>query len=258
MTDKKTCFIVGPIGEAGTPTRQLADWLLLGIFKPVLETDELGYSVKRADEDAAPGSITSALIVDLIEADLVVADLTGFNPNAFYELGIRHAIKKPTIHIIAENTRLPFDNKDQRTIFVDITDFRSIESAKLALKNAALSVASEGYKVSNPVSHALAVNALQDSADPKDQLIGEMQERLAVLESRMASSYHPVGIGSKLSRLSQAIDGQTTSSEKSFLRFLETPEGAAAFEAHNSGRSTSARLNALIAAAQDAKDSSPD
>lgn len=180
--------MIGPIGEPGTPTRRLADWLLHGIFKPVLEADELGYAVKRADDDASPGSITGALIIDIIEADLVVADLTGFNPNAFYELGIRHAVHKPTIHVIAERVNLPFDNKDQRTIFVDIGDIESVEAAREQLRSAALAVSEAGYKVTNPVSQAKAINALQDSADPRDQVIADLEQRMTRLEKDRVAS----------------------------------------------------------------------
>ncbi|SFP66350.1 hypothetical protein SAMN04488241_1054 [Sphingomonas rubra] len=176
------CFIVGPIGDGGTETRKLADWLLRGLFKPVLEDESINFIVKRADEDADPGSISSALITDLINADLVIADLTGFNPNAFYELGIRHALQKPTIHVIAENVKLPFDNQDQRTIYVDISDFEAIENAKNRLKAAVLATQVHGYKVSNPVTMAGAITALKTSDDPKDRAIGDMEERLARLE----------------------------------------------------------------------------
>lgn len=182
MPDKRSCFIVGPIGESGTATRKLADLLLNLVIKPILEAEDLNYSVKRADEDADPGSITSALISDLINADLVIADLTGFNPNAFYELGIRHAIQKPTIHIIAQQASLPFDNKDQRTIFVDMSDFDDMQSAKTRLRNAVVAIDIEGYSVSNPVTQAKAVTALRESGDPRDNLIANLEERLARLE----------------------------------------------------------------------------
>lgn len=187
MPDQRVCFIVGPIGEAGTPTRKLADFLLKVIIKPVLEQSDLKYAVKRADEDADPGSITSALISDLIEADLVIADLTGFNPNAFYELGIRHAIQKPTIHIIAQNALLPFDNRDQRTIFVDTTDVDDIESAKKRLRNAVMAIDADGYTVSNPVTHAKTTTALRESGDPRDNVIANLEDRLAQLEWKQAA-----------------------------------------------------------------------
>ena len=206
MADIRNCFIVGPISEAGSATRKLADLLLKLIIKPVLEADDLNYRVKRADEDADPGSITSALITDLINADLVIADLTGFNPNAFYELGIRHAIQKPTIHMIAQQATLPFDNKDQRTIFVDMSDFDNMESAKASLRSAVSAIDAEGYTVSNPVTQAKAVAALKESGDPRDSLIANMEERLARLEKSDEIVRLNLGAG-KTTRIAELLQG---------------------------------------------------
>ncbi len=54
--------------------------------------------------------------------DPVVADLTGLNANAFYELGIRHSAEKPVIHIAKAHTPLPFDNFGHRVTFVDVAE----------------------------------------------------------------------------------------------------------------------------------------
>ena len=104
------CFVVGPIGKDGSPERKHADLLLHAVIKEVLEAEEFGYKVKRADEDADPGMIGDRVISDIIHAELVVADLTDLNPSAFYELGIRHSTLKPTIHVARTDTNLPFDN----------------------------------------------------------------------------------------------------------------------------------------------------
>jgi len=104
------CFVVGPIGKDGSPERKHADLLLNAVIKDVLGAEEFGYKVKRADEDADPGMIGNRMISDIIHAELVVADLTDLNPNAFYELGIRHSREKPTIHVAKSGTQLPFDN----------------------------------------------------------------------------------------------------------------------------------------------------
>ena len=77
------CFVVGPIGTAGSVERKQADLLLHSVIKPVLEAAEFGYTVKRADEDARPGMISDRVITDIINSELVVADLTGLNANAF-------------------------------------------------------------------------------------------------------------------------------------------------------------------------------
>ena len=54
---KQLCFVIGPIGRPGTPERKHADLLLNAVIKPVLQSDDFGYRVKRADEDADPGMI---------------------------------------------------------------------------------------------------------------------------------------------------------------------------------------------------------
>ena len=53
----------------------------------------------------------------LMDAELVIADLTGNNANVYYELSFRHAIAKPVIHMALQDTRLSFDVQDNRTIF---------------------------------------------------------------------------------------------------------------------------------------------
>jgi hypothetical protein len=143
------CFVIGPIGKEGSPERKHADLLLNSVIKQVLETDGFGYKVKRADEDADPGMIGDSMISDIIHADLVVVDLTDLNPNAFYELGIRHSTEKPTIHIARAGTILPFDNAAHRTIFVDLGDWHSTEAGRSHLAAFARAIKEPGYKVSN-------------------------------------------------------------------------------------------------------------
>src|SRR4029077_4166673 len=86
----KTCFVVGPIGDAGSPTRGHADWLLDEIIQPVFAEHFKDFEVIRSDKIAQPGMIDSEVINHLLDADLVIADLTFQNPNVFYEMGIRH------------------------------------------------------------------------------------------------------------------------------------------------------------------------
>jgi len=51
--------------------------------------------VIRADKISEPGIITTQIIGHIVDAELVIADLTDKNPNVFYELAIRHAIRNP-------------------------------------------------------------------------------------------------------------------------------------------------------------------
>lgn len=178
------CFVVGPIGKDGSPERKHADLLLHSVIKEVLEAEEFGYRVKRADEDADPGMISDRVISDIIHAELVVADLTELNPNAFYELGIRHSAEKPAIHVAKHGTPLPFDNASHRTIFIDLSDWQSILRGRTQLAGSARAIQDPGFQISNPITQANASFKMRESEDPRDRVIAELQERVRALEIR--------------------------------------------------------------------------
>lgn len=77
---EKACFVIGPIGDENTPTRNNADTLLRYVIKRGLEPK---YRVTRADEISTPGMINDQVITSIRTADLIVADLHGENPNAY-------------------------------------------------------------------------------------------------------------------------------------------------------------------------------
>jgi hypothetical protein len=185
---KPLCFVIGPIGKDGSPERKHSDLLLNAVIKHVLQQDEFGYLVKRADDDADPGMIGDRMISDIIHSELVVADLTDLNPNAFYELGIRHATEEPTIHIAKMGTVLPFDNVTHRTIFVDLTDWHSTEEARKRLADSVRAIKAPDYKVSNPITQANASFKMRQSDDPRDRVLADMQERMVSIESRFAGT----------------------------------------------------------------------
>jgi hypothetical protein len=180
--------VIGPIGKDGTELRKHADLLLHAIIKHVLESVEFGYQVKRADEDSDPGMIGDRAVTDILRADLVVADLTDLNPNAFYELGIRHATEKPTIHVAKAGTPLPFDNVSHRTIFIDLSDWHSIEGGRSQLARSARAIKNPDFKVSNPITQANASFRMRESADPREVLIADLQERLGSIEARLSDA----------------------------------------------------------------------
>lgn len=131
MNPNKKCFIIAPIGEKDSEIRKRSNIVFNEIIKPI--TEQFSYETKRAPLSES-GIINSKIIKKLFEADLVIADLTNSNPNVFYELGVRHAINKPTIQIIEEGQKLPFDVLPIETIFLEIGDTNSINEFKEGLK----------------------------------------------------------------------------------------------------------------------------
>jgi hypothetical protein len=116
----KVCFFVAPIGDDESETRQHSDLLLASLVEPAIT--ELGLTVIRADGIDRPGVITAQVIEHIAKARLVVADLSFHNPNVFYELALRHATGKPTVHLVRSQDSIPFDIDQFRTIRVDTSD----------------------------------------------------------------------------------------------------------------------------------------
>lgn len=109
---QKTCFVVMGFGkktdfESGR-TLDL-DKSYHNLIKPAVEA--AGLTCVRADEIVHSGLIDVPMYEQLFSADVVVADLSTSNKNAFYELGIRHALKPYTTIVISEDgaKSFPFD-----------------------------------------------------------------------------------------------------------------------------------------------------
>ena len=124
----KDCLIISPIGPTGSEDRRRSDLLCEFLYEPSLQKH--GYKAIRADRIDEAGVITHQVIRHLLECPLVIADLASRNANVFYELGIRHAVGKPFIHVVDEAGKLPFDVATIRTVEVDHNDVKSFETAK--------------------------------------------------------------------------------------------------------------------------------
>ena len=182
----RLCFVIGPIGTPGSNTRKQADFLLNGIIREVLEKSPFEYRVQRADSVTEPGMISDQVISAVSEADLVIADLSEHNPNAFYELAIRHMEAKPVIHMISEGYDIPFDIKDYRLIRFDVTEWRTIEEARANLMAQAQALGRSDYVVSNPVTKARGRKQLRESTDSRDAMIADLVESVTRLEQRIS------------------------------------------------------------------------
>ena len=105
------CFVVMGFGkkiDLATGRELDLDKSYNSIIKPAVQA--AGYQCIRADEVQQSGMIDVPMYKLLYEAELVVADLSTTNPNAIFELGVRHALKRRATIIIAESKfTIPFD-----------------------------------------------------------------------------------------------------------------------------------------------------
>jgi hypothetical protein len=56
--------------------------------------EEAGFRCQPADELGGPGAITEVVLTAIVDAAVLVADLSGKNPNVFYEIGVAHFFGK--------------------------------------------------------------------------------------------------------------------------------------------------------------------
>jgi hypothetical protein len=100
----KNAFVIMPFSATPTCTEQEWTETYNFIFKPAFE--ESGYVCERARPMV--GHVLHGIVEKLRDSRIVLADITDRNPNVFYELGIRHSLKKGTI-IVSRDGQVPSD-----------------------------------------------------------------------------------------------------------------------------------------------------
>lgn len=184
--EKKICFVISPIGEEGSDTRERSDQVLKHIITGPIE--QLGYEVIRADKISEPGIITTQIIEYIVDAELVIADLTEKNPNVFYELAIRHAIRKPLVQMIKKGESIPFDVAATRIIQFDIHNLDSVASAKDEITSQIMSLETGTNEVHNPISVSLDLKVLKDSGNIEERSLADIVEAVSDLRIAVTTS----------------------------------------------------------------------
>lgn len=189
MTEaKKKCFVICPIGEEGSPQREHSDTVLKYIISPVVEA--LGYApADRADKIGKPGIITTQVVERITQDDLVIADLSFHNPNVFYELAIRHGMRKPFVQMIRSSEHIPFDVGQQRTIKFDATTLKGGEAAKAELKQHVEACGEQNFEMETPLGRAFDSQSLQ-AGGAVERTLKVIVEKLDGLTRRHALEKH--------------------------------------------------------------------
>lgn len=103
----ESCFVICPF-------RDPFNEYYLEIYQPAIR--EAGLLPLRADEIFSPGMFMRDVVAGIFQSAVVLAELSGRNPNVFYELGLAHAYSKPVIMITQENDAVPSDLQGLRWI----------------------------------------------------------------------------------------------------------------------------------------------
>lgn len=157
----KKCFVVMGFGEKMdyiTGNTVDLDIVYNDVIKPLMEKEFSEYEVIRGDDITSSGEIDLSMYKLLLDADLVIADITTHNDNALYELGVRYALRQASTIVTAQreedgNNHIPFDLSHIRIFFYDKLDTPNgelhrkqlSETLKLAIRS------SEDRHVDSPV-----------------------------------------------------------------------------------------------------------
>jgi len=117
MSYRAICFVIMPFGRKADVSGREIDFDV--IYKQIIDPAirAVGFEVVRADEELNAGMIHKAMFERLALSDYAIADLTIFNPNVYYELGVRHALRpQTTVLMCAQDSRLPFDVGNLRAL----------------------------------------------------------------------------------------------------------------------------------------------
>ena len=202
--------------------------------------EEAGYTVIRADDIKSQSNIISDIVKGIITSDLIVADLTGSNPNVYYELGIAHALDKKVILITQEINELPFDLRSYRVVGYSV-HFAKITKAKKELFELATEAFKSNLPFGNPVkdfgninrqSNELSIISNEFTTENHGDEMGLLDHRVNLEDGFEDLSKIIAEVGSKLSdevtpeidKTTQKITSgkYTTKQQRDIVRELST------------------------------------
>ena len=174
----RICFVIMPFSESGTCTE--ADWnnIFQEVIKPAVEASS--YECRRST--ATRGNLIKAIIQDLDASWVVLADLTDRNPNVFYELGVRHALKDRTILIAQNREDIPFDLQSYAN---HVYDWRTEDEKHQffnRIKALLEDVDQNPDRADNPVSDFLEGSVRREQTTAVPLQLNDIENRIASLE----------------------------------------------------------------------------
>ena len=185
MADPRICFVISPIGAEGSAVRKRSDDVFTHVLEPVATA--CGYKAIRADKIAKPGIITNQVIQQLLDAPLVVADLTDHNANVYYELAIRHAIRKQLVEIIKKGQVAPFDVAATRLVQMDDPDLNNVAALREQVTAAIKAAEVTPTDADNPITLAIDLHSMRTSGKPIEKQLAAILEALSGIQAQVTA-----------------------------------------------------------------------
>lgn len=157
---ERTCFVIMPFGKKKVGRKQVNfDTIYDEIFEPAIagaQTPERKNLIaRRTDKDAFSSSINQEMFDYIMYSRLAFADISGLNPNVFYEIGARHATQESgTVLFRQSGQPIPFDIKSIKVFDYDYQPKASAEKS-VDVISGILSESLKRNRLDSPVRLAL-------------------------------------------------------------------------------------------------------
>lgn len=189
--ERPRCFVIMPIAD--TPGYETSHFSRVyeHLLKPAIL--KAGYQPIRADDTVKTDYIVVGIIQKIVDAEMVICDLSSRNPNVMYELGIRHAFNKPVALIKDKKTDKVFDIQGLRYIEYDETlRIDSVQKEISRISESVLETSNHDDKVINSVVQLAGIKTAeipdQKTVSLDTQLIlsaiGSIENRINSIEDR--------------------------------------------------------------------------
>lgn len=222
-TPAMKAFVIGPIGDKDADdgsTARVAYEEGIQIFEEVVAPAcaAFGLDPIRADMISKTGEIPEQIFRQLRDCPVVIADLTGANPNVMYELGLRHTTGRVTIQI-GEKGRLPFDVAAIRTIMFKRTEAGLVQARKDLAKSLAANLDTGGdpvtatriwFEAALPEQKTIAPDHVDVAQDTGDEDAPGFLELLVEMETGTQSLTQTIGAASSILEDISAVYTQAT------------------------------------------------
>jgi hypothetical protein len=231
---KDTCFVISPIGDVGTERHAKFKEVLEYVIKRGIKDSGYDLQVLRADDIDRAGSFIKDILGSIYNSHVVIADLTEQNPNVFYELGVRHALRPRTILIAQSIDDIPSDLREYRTIVYD-TSAKGAADFFARLRKLLSEIQKEPERPDNPVLDRIGSifgNAVAALKAEKEQLKNSLDAVLRrgqpkETKATRASAYTRLNrITNLIGAKRQFLGGQFTRGDESYM----LPEEQGEFE----------------------------
>jgi len=177
---QKICFVIHP---SGVEWRDMIEQTFEFIITEAVDT--FGYTPIRADQINDVGFISPWALQHLAQDALVIADLSGQSPQVMYGLALRHAARKPVIHIVSESDTGGLESSFTPMLKINVSSAREAKRCRQELATFIETIEKGAAAQETPISRALRRQVLEQSESQLDKRAADMLRMLASIQNTL-------------------------------------------------------------------------